>query len=63
MLVNTGQLNQGVENMERRIMESLQENQQERRVLVIRREQERREARGIKLTLRDMWSTEESESC
>lgn len=49
--------------MERRIMESLQENQQERRVLVIRREQERREARGIKLTLRDMWSTEESESC
>jgi hypothetical protein len=63
MLVNTGQLNQGVENMERRIMESLQENQQERRDLVIRREQERREARGIKLTLRDMWSTEESESC
>jgi hypothetical protein len=63
MPVNTGQLNQGVENMERRIMESLQENQQERRVLVIRREQERREARGIKLTLRDMWSTEESESC
>lgn len=49
--------------MERRIMESLQENQQERRDLVIRREQERREARGIKLTLRDMWSTEESESC
>jgi hypothetical protein len=35
----------------------------ERRAAAKARKLQRREARGIKLDLRDMWSTEESESC
>lgn len=51
-----------MKSMETRIngkMESLAESF---RAMAKRRTQERREARGIKLDMRDMWSTEESES-
>lgn len=39
------------------------DSEREARATAKRREQERREARAVKRNTREMWSTEESESC